>query len=320
MRFFKNNCIKKIIPIAFYILLVIFLFFYLKSIDFSKIITINIAWQYILLATIFGLFFRYFGAYIWTVILRTLGAENVHYSKDLIHVYSKAWMGRYIPGTAPWILGKIFFASQHGISKNKLAIGSLLEAALQIIVQLVFSLLILAFDVRLKVIPNYIKIVILFIAIICVLALVPNVFNKLMGVVYKIILKKKLDKEHHATNQTIFRGFTLYVVGSIVSSLSLFFIAKAIYPSLSYSNMLFVMGADTLAGAIGMIVIFAPSGIGVREGIQLTLLSLIMPKELALIITVVTRLWNVLVDLLFFALGALFDKKLKISQELPSSH
>jgi uncharacterized membrane protein YbhN (UPF0104 family) len=84
--------------------------------------------------------------------------------------------------------------------------------------------------------------------------------------------------------------------------------------------MLFVMGADTLAGAIGMIVIFAPSGIGVREGIQLTLLSLIMPKELALIITVVTRLWNVLVDLLFFALGALFDKKLKISQELPSSH
>lgn len=38
-----------------------------------------------------------------------------------------------------------------------------------------------------------------------------------------------------------------------------------------------------------------------REAIQVALLALIMPTEIALVIAIVTRLWGVAVDLLFFA-------------------
>ena len=68
------------------------------------------------------------------------------------------------------------------------------------------------------------------------------------------------------------------------------------------------MGASSLAGAVSMLAIFAPSGIGVREGIQLALLSIIMPTEYALVITVFTRLWGVAMDFIFLGTSYLLTQ------------
>jgi uncharacterized membrane protein YbhN (UPF0104 family) len=101
------------------------------------------------------------------------------------------------------------------------------------------------------------------------------------------------------------RGASLYLADAVVNGLSLFFIAKAVDPSLAYGNIVFAMGAASLAGAASMLAVFAPSGLGVREGIQLVLFSLIMPKDLALAVTVITRLWSVAMDLAFFGISRL---------------
>lgn len=295
----------RIVPFAFYALLLVFLVLYLRTIDFSKLSHIHFDWWYLLVASAFALSFRYWGAYIWTVILRSLGAHQVGFNRVLVYIYAKSWLGRYIPGTAPWILGKIYFASKQGISKNKLAVSSLLEAGLQIIVQLVFALALLAFDPRLNIISGDMKLVIVVAMIILLVSLTPPVFNRMLRAVYRVIKHKSFPSEHLATGRTVGIGFILYIFGAILASLSLFFIAKAVYPALSYHEIFFVMGVSTLAGAASMLAIFAPSGIGVREGIQLALLSIIMPTEIALVITIITRLWSVVIDLLFFALARL---------------
>lgn len=299
----------KLIPWVFYGLLLVFLVLYLRSIDYSKLADISISWPFVLIATAFALAFRYWGAYIWVVLLRSLGAATVRLNRTLVYIYAKSWLGRYIPGTAPWILGKIYFASQQGISKNKLAVSSLLEGALQIIVQFLFALALLAFDPRLDIISGQIKLLILVAIVGCVVALIPAVFNKLVASAYQLIKKKPFAREHYASGRTIGKGFALYIVGALLSSLSLFFIAKAVYPALGYDQLLFVMGVGTLSGAVSMVAIFAPSGLGVREGIQLALLSLIMPTEYALVVTVVTRMWSIVVDLLFFGVAALFKRR-----------
>lgn len=298
----------KLIPWVFYGLLLVFLVLYLRSIDYSKLADISISWPFVLIATAFALAFRYWGAYIWVVLLRSLGAANVRLNRALVYIYAKSWLGRYIPGTAPWILGKIYFASQQGISKNKLAVSSLLEGALQIIVQFLFALALLAFDPRLDIISGQIKLLILVAIVGCVVALIPAIFNKLVASAYQLIKKKPFAREHYASGRTISKGFALYIVGALLSSLSLFFIAKAVYPALGYDQLLFVMGVGTLSGAVSMVAIFAPSGLGVREGIQLALLSLIMPTEYALVITVVTRVWSVGVDVLFYGLSVRYKK------------
>lgn len=304
----KKIAVKLIAPI-FYVLLILFLVFYIQNTDFSQLQYLEFSWFYLFIATALALGFRYWGAFIWFVLLKGLGAKQLQsQTAALVYVYAKSWLGRYIPGTAPWILGKIYFASQHGISKNKLAVSSLLEGALQVVVVMALAFILLTFDPRLDVIETQYKVLMLAIVIGCIVAMLPPVFNWLVANAYRLIRRKTLDKEHYADGKTISIGAGLYGIGALVNGFSLFFIAKAVYPELAYADLFFVMGVSSLASAVSMLAFFAPSGLGVREGIQLVLLSLVMPNEIALIITVVMRLWSVAVDFLFFALSWVVKK------------
>jgi hypothetical protein len=305
----SRTWLRRLVPFVFYALLLIFLALYLRSIDFSKLKDLELNWWYLLLASVLALSKNYLGAFTWVVILRSLGARNVRMQRSLIYVYAKAWLGRYIPGTAPWILGKIYFASEHGIAKQKLGVSSLLEGGLQIVTMLVFSLALLVFDRRLDVLGSGFKLLMLLVAVAGIIVLAPSVYNRLVNFAYKLLRHKSIDAENLATGRTIAQGASLYLIDAVINGLSLFFIAKGVDPSLSYQNLIFAMGAASLAGAVSMLAVFAPSGLGVREGIQLVLFSLIMPKELALVVTIITRLWTVGVDVLFFAISRAFVSK-----------
>lgn len=305
----RYSFLLKLIPVAFYALLILFLFFYLKSIDFSQFKTVSINWYYMLLASVIGILDRFFTVAIWLVLLSSLGATDLLKSLgELTYVYAKSWMGRYIPGTAPWILGKIYFASKHGISKNKLAVSSVLEGALQITVVMAVAFVMLIFDKRLDVVGNDFKLLMIGVLVVCILAIFPPFFNRLMALPYRMLKRKALHKDDQASASTIGRGTILFVISSFFSGFALFFVAKAVYPSLGYHELLFVMAVGNLASAASMLAIFAPSGIGVREGIQLVLLTVIMPKEIALVIVVITRLWNVVMDLVFLGLAWLMRR------------
>lgn len=296
----------KLFPVVFYALLAVFAVRFMQTLDWTKLEGVSVSWPYVAIATLLALAFRYWGAYIWTVLLRSLGATNVAFTRDLIYVYAKSWLGRYIPGTAPWILGKIYFASQKGISKNKLAVSSLLEGLLQIVVTLALAILILLLDARASVIIDTPMQVLMLLALVgCVIVLVPPVFNTAIQIVYRLFKKKPFDSAHAASSRSILTGSALYTVATVIGGLSFFFIAKAVYPELSYSETLFVLGVSNLASAVSMLAIFAPSGIGVREAIQVALLAIIMPAEIALVIAIVTRLWGIIVDVLFFLFSLL---------------
>jgi len=294
--------LNRVIAPAFYILLIVFLVLYLRHVDFGKLAHVHIAWGYLVLSVFVALGARYLGSFTWFTILRSLGARELHIHKAMVAVYAKAWLGRYIPGTAPWILGKIYFASKHGVSKQKLAVSALLEGGLQITTLLVFSLLLLMFDKRLDVLGGGFKILMMLVALAGIVILLPPVYNRIVGKAYRLLRRKALDAENKASAETITRGAALYLVDAAVSGFSLFFIAKGVDPGLAWHNIVFVIGAASLATVVSMLAIFAPGGLGVREGIQLVLFSLIMPKELAVMVTVLMRLWSVCVDLLFFAL------------------
>lgn len=302
---------KKIITYGFYGLLVVFLLLYIDSLDLSTIESITISWPLLALTALVSLGSRYFTAYIWIRILKSLGAQNIQYSKELMFVYAKAWLGRYIPGKAPWILGKIYFASQHGVSKNKLAVSSLLEAGVQVAVNFAIAFFVLLIDPRTQVIDPWLRLVMAGVLLGCVITIIPSVFNKILAIIYRVIKKKKFDKSHYADSSTVFTGAKLYTLGAFVGGLSFFLVAKAVYPEIAWSDFLFVFGASKLANAVSMLAVFAPSGIGVREGIQVVLLSIIMPLEIALSIAIITRLWFIVVDLMFYFI-AYSVKKLSI--------
>src|SRR5690606_3786732 len=150
-------------------------------------------------------------------ILRALGAKGLRRKKEqLVYVYAKSWLGRYVPGTAPWILGKIYFASQHGIPKNKLAISSILEAGLQIVVILALSLAALLIDPRFGVVSVPLRALMYIALILCIFVMIPAVFNKAMSVAYKILKKKVLPEDDKVTNSMVIKGSALYAIGALI--------------------------------------------------------------------------------------------------------
>ncbi|MDB5170197.1 MAG: hypothetical protein JWN82_593 [Candidatus Saccharibacteria bacterium] len=291
-----------VFSLLFFGLIAAFLVLYLQSIDWEKIGALSINWWRIGIASITGLSFLYLGAFIWRAILRALGATDLPSYGTTTDVYARAWMGRYIPGTVTWIAGKVYLASGWGISKSRLAVASLLEGGSQVAAMTFVSFLLLGFDTRLDVLSSAAQLALIGLGLLVLIILIPQVFNHAMHLAFKTLRRGAASEELRINGAAVRRAFSLYVVGTFLMGSACFFVIWSVVPGLHLYDIWFVVGTFGLATVAGMAAPFAPSGLGIRDGVQLVLLTAIMPKELALAATVLVRLWSVCLDLLFLGL------------------
>lgn len=292
---------RRFVPIVFYVLLAVFLGEYVLHVDWASLARLRVNWWWVAVATVTSLAFRYWGVGIWFFLLRRLGAQGLRENTvTLTYVYAKSWLGRYIPGAATWIVGKVYFASRHGVSRSRLGVSGLLEGALQITATLALALALLLVDPRTHGVDGWLIALMVTAFVGCVVCLVPRVFRALVGFALRLLRRPAPAADVFPDLRTVASAAGLYVVGAVISGSAYFFIAIAVYPSIRFSDAPFVVGAASMASAISMLAVFAPGGLGVREGIQALLLSIILPGPVALVIVVVTRVWSLAVDGLFF--------------------
>lgn len=298
---------------AFYLAVGVFAFFYLKGLDWVALSQVSINWWFMLAATATSILVRFWFAEIWMILLRRLGADLAGQRLELFVVYSKSWLGRYIPGGATWILGKIYFATKLGISKAKLAISSFLEGALQVVVVLITASAMLAFDPHVASFGRGWVFALLAAAVVGLIAVYPPVFNRVISFGYAKLGRGTLDVQHLPSNSTVGFGIGGFALSSVLSGLSFYFVALAVDPKLGLKDLLFIVGCSNLASAVSMLAVFAPAGLGVRETVQLTMLLLVMPPETALVATLLMRLWSIVMDALFLALAILFRRIVRLN-------
>jgi uncharacterized membrane protein YbhN (UPF0104 family) len=70
----------------------------------------------------------------------------------------------------------------------------------------------------------------------------------------------------------------------------------SVYP-VAPQYILFLTGALAASTMLGLMAIFAPSGLGVREGALVYLLSFVMAAPVAVIISILTRIWMTLIEI-----------------------
>jgi uncharacterized membrane protein YbhN (UPF0104 family) len=80
----------------------------------------------------------------------------------------------------------------------------------------------------------------------------------------------------------------------------------AVFP-VPLGQLLFVAGALACSNILGLLALFAPSGLGVREGVLVSLLSVVMPAPVAVVIAVLTRLWMTFVEIGMIGVVYLID-------------
>ncbi|GBF38919.1 lysylphosphatidylglycerol synthase domain-containing protein [Leptospira johnsonii] len=299
------------VSIVLYVLIFSFLAFYFRKIEWSRFYDIEFNWLYILLSVPISLLIRFISPLAWVFLIKSFG-QKINSYLQLNYVYAKSWLGRYIPGSVLWIAGKVYFATEQGISKKVLLLTSFLEAAVQVFTGAVVALLFIVASDRLPFLQSQVRYVLLLILIGFAVFLYPGVFNFIFRKAYKIYKKEELDESIRFRWSTLLQVGIIFSLIHAVSGIPFFFILKTVYPALEYTELIYVSGVTTLAGVIGIVVIFVPSGLGVRDGIQLVLLSKILPDEIVIVSVILLRLWSIVLDFAFwlisYVLKTFFDR------------
>lgn len=294
----------KILTAIILILVGIFFTLFLKNIDYSVISSLRPAALPLTLSGLFSLAFRYFGVWIWRSILKDLGTGQAIDFQIASLIYAKAWMARYIPGTIAWVSGKVIFAKNLGISRSRLTAATLTEIGAQVAAVSAMSILLISLDSRLDtLVSGPLKLLPIMIVLMLLLCLVPRNFNRLIGFAYQVIFRKPASSELSINAKAAGRAFLLYNFGAFLSGAVYYFLATSISADVTPNDLLYIVGASNLAGVIGMLTPLVPAGLGTRDISMLVLLSAIMPKEIALAITVASRLWTAIIDVIFFSLA-----------------
>lgn len=258
-------------------------------------------WQWLIPATGLALLFRYLGVFVWRLVLSRLGATSLPGFVVLADVYAKSWLARYIPGTVAWVAGRIFLASEYGISRSRLAISTLVETAAQIVGVGAVSLALLASDDRISGISPTLRWLVALGAVFFAGAMVPAVFNRLVSTAVRLSGRGTAIAIRW---NVVLTSVALYGLGAMISGTSYVLLARAIATGIGIDDLAFLIGAFGLAGVAGILTPFAPSGLGTRDGVQLILLLVILPAPLAAVIVVCGRIWSAVTDLLFYILAA----------------
>jgi uncharacterized membrane protein YbhN (UPF0104 family) len=97
------------------------------------------------------------------------------------------------------------------------------------------------------------------------------------------------------------------IVAWMVGGIGFYLFIDSVYP-VAPQFILFLTGALAISSTLGLVAIFAPSGLGVREGALVYLLSFMMTAPVAVIISILTRLWMTLIEIGLIGVIYLFDK------------
>lgn len=297
----------KIINAVFLLAVLGFLAAYLVSVDWQGLLQASVDWPLLALSVVPALGALLLMSATW---VRTLQQMNpaVRYSPALLGVYSKSWLGRYLPGKVTWLAGKMHFASHLGIPMSQLGVGSILEVGVQILSQSILALVLILLTGNAAALPAELQVLMYPALAVGLLVLLPPVFNRLVSLVFRL-LKKEQRANLQFSPRSLAELAGLYALAFLGQGVGYALIITAVTGPLPFAELVFAVASVGLSVLAGILAVFAPGGIGVRDGLSALMLSAIMEPQLAVLCALLLRLFSLASDLTFFALGRLIDRK-----------
>jgi len=229
----------------------------------------------------------------WYLITSKLGIA-VSFSETLRSWFSSQ-LGKYLPGKVWLFLGRYYFYESKGKSRRGISIALYLETVtLMMAAGLLFLVALVFFGgTGLSHFGKpFVWLILLFIlAFIC---LHPRVLEKALN--WFLLRFKRERISLFISYPDILWVLFVSVIAWVVGGIGFYLFVDSVFPVPPH-QILFLTGALAFSSMLGLIAIFAPSGLGVREGALVYLLSLMMPESVAVIISILTRIWMTLIEI-----------------------
>jgi uncharacterized membrane protein YbhN (UPF0104 family) len=238
--------------------------------------------------------FSYF-IQIWAWYLITLKLGIAISFRETLESWFYSQLGKYLPGKVWLLLSRFYFYESKGKSKKAISIALYLETVSIIVAAGLMFLAALIFFKEAR--PFYtgrqsMWPILLFLS--GFISLHPRVLQKILNGV--LIRFKREPISLSISYSNILWILLVCIISWTVGGVGFYFFVASVYPT-APQYILFLTGALAISSTLGLIAVFAPSGLGVREGVLVYLLSFMMATPVAVVISIVTRIWMTLIEI-----------------------
>ena len=261
------------------------------------------------LITSFLLYFAYIItlASLWHFITKLNHCNIRHYDAVIAYLYSIP--GKYIPGKVFMLAARCPAYEKANQPVRKITVCFLLENACTLLgAAFLFLISLFFFPNDLLEKYKYWTILLVIAFFICINPKIINFFLSLIG---KIVKK---DMQIPVTYPDMLKTVVLFILNWLVAGSGFSMLVHAVYP-VPVSQWLYIGGIYGLSTIIGILALFAPSGLGVREGILTAGLCLIMPEEYAISISLISRLWQTAAEIILVSGAFLVNQAVKLKHK-----
>ncbi len=255
-------------------------------------------------------------AFIWKRIVVYLAGSVEANPDELPKIFLYSWVGRYVPGKVAYLAGRFFLGRSVGFSAPVLVGSMVYENVLLVTTGAAFAMMTLlpVLAIESESILPYLALPLVVVG--GAVFLHPRVLGKVVQLGARLLGREVPDDGWQISPGQLARLTAAFMVTHVVNGMAFYLLIISV-TSYSPRYLPLAAGAFVLAGIAGMISVFAPAGIGVREGVIVAVLQTTMPVELAVFISVAARVWATIIDVVLvggsFAYDYFFGDRMLLS-------
>lgn len=233
---------------------------------------------------------------LWRSTAQACAAHHIPLASS-VRAHTAAWLLKYVPGQVGAFAWKIAWGPGVGLSRSQASVAFLYENLFLGITSTVptIPVIVIALGSGATNLGWYlvagIAVAVGFIG----LSYAP-VLRRLIELVIRVT-RRKIDP-----SRLTFIGLAdalrlqvLYTLPRIVNGIGFVILVGAVHP-VGAGDAAVLIATYTLAGILGILAVFVPSGIGVREAVIVLVCSRMMPVEVAAVVAINARIWATVAD------------------------
>jgi len=239
-------------------------------------------------------------ATIWGSIVRRLGGRS-HWAHDL-RIYCTSSLAKRLPTPLWFVMGRVYLYEELGVSKAISSLATVVEGVLVLFSGLVTLLAFIPLSGSSALLGRYTWVIIALAAACLVLVLRPQSLRSVVNWLARRLghgqaIVDDLDYQH----MLLWTG--MYSIVWILGGMILYLLVRIVH-HLPIQYLPAVIGIWVSGGVVSHVAIVLPGGLGIKELTMAVMLSALVPMPIAIIISIVARLWFALNELLWLLLSS----------------
>lgn len=232
------------------------------------------------------------------LVIRSLGYKPNY--RDVFKLSFAANLGKYLPGGVWQVAGKVAMAKQAGVDRHAALVASVVESAVSVtgglVLFLATTLLGAPFPAGVPKWPLWALMVGIFVA------LLPQIFARVVALGMRL-LKIEGEPPHLKLRHIV--ALVAYYAGTWIVAGAAFWLFTRSLTADPGAGVFAYAGYYAAAMVGGLLVLFVPAGLGVREGFLVTLIGSVVAggPATAWVVALAARVWSVAMELIMSAVA-----------------